>query len=424
MGATGLGSEASVGHRVDVTLPGMWSPRTGINSARVVITGAGVVSGEVTTVDALWGQLAEGRAPMTELHDPTGVRVLPAAIDAQEFGRAERRRFARSSQLAVVAARRAVTASQLRSTGERCGVVMATASNGAESLTEETRRFDEDPRSVHPFLSCRGTGSQRATAVSLDLGWNGPSFAPSTACAAGNDALGLAMMLISTGVCDAVVVGGAEAPLSDPWIRSMDALGVIAADGIAQPFGEHRHGFLMAEGAAAVVLETEARAQGRGAQILGSIEGYAATCDAFHLASPDPSGVHAERSIRDALTSAGVGIDEVGLYCAHASATRANDSVEAEIVQRVFGRVPILATKGLTGHPFGASAIFEAILSLESLRRSSVPPPLGMGEPMAGVDLVGLSEAASAPRANIAVSAAFGLGGVNSTVVLRGSEPG
>jgi 3-oxoacyl-[acyl-carrier-protein] synthase II len=398
----------------------MWSPRTELNGSSVVVTGVGVASGQAESAAALWALLEAGEAQETSLHTATGVRVLPAFIDAGEFGRTERRRTARSAQLAVVAARRAVSDGKPGAVGEGGGVVMATASNGAESLTEETRRFDADPRSVHPFLSCRATGSQRATAVSMDLGWTGPAFAPATACAAGNDALGLGMMLVASGTCEVVLVGGSEAPLSDPWIRSMDALGVVAEDGRGQPFDAGRHGFVMAEGAAAVLLESAERAAARGARIYGSVEGYSATCDAFNLASPDSSGVQAERSINSALRSAGVSAEEVSLYCAHASATRANDAVEAEVARRVFGSVPVLATKGLTGHPFGASAVFEAILALESLRRGVVPAPIGLVDPMEGALELGLRTEPVRLAGDVAVSTAFGLGGVNATVVLRG----
>lgn len=388
----------------------------------VAITGLGVASGENRTADQLWGALRRGETPPVKRHVATGVNVLPTPIDEADFSAADGRRLARSSRLALIAARQALRESRVQADPYRAAVVVATASAGAESWTDETRRYDADISSVQPFLACRATGSQRATAISAEFGWHGPSLSTGTACAAGNDAIGLGASLISAGTCDVVLVGGTDAPLADPGIRSMHSLGVVATDGIGRPFDVNRSGFLMAEGAGAMVLESEASARARSATIHGFVAGYAATSDGFHFVSPDPTGVHAERAITTALQNSGFSPADVSLYSAHASATKANDAVEVGIIRRLFPGAAVLATKGLTGHPFGATAVLEAILVLKALHAKTAPPPTGLVSPMPDVEYTGVSVEPQAFGPGVAVSAAFGLGGVNSAIILAGPD--
>lgn len=388
----------------------------------VVITGIGVVTADAATPAALWDRIvAQGDTPVGLHHSTVDVDVLAvdesAGID--DFSRRDLRRLARSTRLALVAARRAVSdAGDPDVDPDRGAVAMATAANGAMSLVEDTRRFDSDDDDVGRFLSCRMTGSQRATAVAAELGWRGPCQAPATACAAGNDAIAGAVELLRSGRCDVVLAGGTDAPLSEPWIASMHRLGVVAADGRCRPFDGDRHGFLMAEGAAACVLERRDRAEARGATIHLTVAGWHATCDAYHIANPAPGGEAAWASMQGALVDAGLDVADLGWYYAHATGTVANDLVEAALVAERVPDLPVVATKSVTGHPFAATAVLEIAVVAEAFRRGALPPIAGLDSldpAMASIDVV-TSERAVAPAP--AVSTAFGLGGVNTSVVL------
>lgn len=389
-----------------------------LHDERVVITGMGLASGEFETPSDLWAGLHDVSAPRLSSRF-AAANVLETPIAASEFSVRERSRLARSTRLAILAARRAMSDSSLVNfDSERAGSVIATASNGARSLVEECARFDDPDEVTRPYLSCRATGSQRASAVAMDLGFHGVVRSPSTACAAGNDAIADAFELIRSGRCDVVLAGGTESPLSGPWVESMANLRVVARDGRCQPFDQDRHGFMMAEAAAVLVIESASHAAARSAQVLAEILGWESTCDAFHISRPEPSGIQQRRSVSGAIRHSGLKPGDIGAYFAHGTGTVGNDVLEASMVTTILPDIPVVASKGLHGHPFAASAVLEAIIAITALKVGALPPTWGLAQKdpaCGGIDLV------TAPRRwtpAAIVSASFGLGGVNTAVVI------
>lgn len=224
--------------------------------------------------------------------------------------------------------------------------------------------------------------------------------------------------LITAGRCDLVVAGGVDNPLDDVFMQSMVDLRVAAHDGVSTPFCLERHGFTFAEGSAVVVLEAEDHAQRRGAPILADMLGWNATCDGFHIATPDPSGEPQRRCVRGALDDAGVAPEAVTTFLAHGTATSANDRIEAELVRAEFPEADVVAIKPAIGHPFGASATAAAVVAVEIMRRGRVPGMVTQGTADSQVADLRIAFHDGDWRPGPTVAFAMGMGGANSAVVL------
>jgi 3-oxoacyl-[acyl-carrier-protein] synthase II len=279
-------------------------------------------------------------------------------------------------------------------------------------------------------------GNAAAAAVAMRHGLHGQTYGVVSACAAGAHAIGAAMRMIRGGDADAVLCGGAEATLTPIAIAAFAAMAATSETGISRPFDARRDGFVMGEGAGALVLEDAEAAERRGARVLGEVLGYAATSDAHHLTAPDPEGREAARAITLAMADAGVAADEVDYVNAHGTSTPLNDRSETEALKAALGepaeRIPVSSTKSAIGHLLGAAGAVEAVATVGALERGIAPPTLGYGEPDEGLDLDYVpNEARPLETASgngggrhVAISNSFGFGGHNAVLCLASESNG
>lgn len=396
---------------------------------RVVITGAGSVNPLASDVPGTFAALAEGRVAIGALDLPNldrlsiriGAPVRGWQPDAY-FTRQEQALYDRAVQFAVVAARQAVTQSALVLGGDegfRAGVVLGTGGGGSTTTDEAYRAVYAEGRSrVHPFTVPRLMPNAAAAHLAMNHGLRGPSFTVSTACASSNHAMGLAFQMVRSGAAPVMLTGGAEATLSFGGIKAWEGLRVLSPDG-CRPFCASRNGLVQGEGAAVFVFEDRDRAVGRGASILAEVVGFAMTSDAADIVLPDPEG--ARRAMAGALVDAGLPPDTVGYVNAHGTGTTANDRSESLAIRAVFGPnpPPVSATKSMHGHLLGAAGAVELLAVLLALGEGVIAPTAGWRapDPECGLDVV--PNVARRVGVEVALSNAFGFGGMNACLALR-----
>lgn len=402
---------------------------------RVVITGAGVVSPLGAGAATFWDALADGRtgAAHVELESVGTICAFPVGEgeDARErFGQRDARRMDRAARFAAVAASLALEdAGDLGVASERVGVSVGSVHGGADTLLEAHRAFlERGPDRVGPLsIPLSLTNSPCASAARV-LGLRGPSASSATACAAGSDAIGTALWLVREGRADAMIAGGAEAPISPVVIAGYARLGALtpsvkAPERASSPFDAGRDGFVMGEGAGMLVLEEREHALARGARIYAELAGYGSSCDAGHLTDPDATGDGPARAMTIALADAGVAPEDVGYVNAHATSTVAGDAAEARALMRAgLGGAAVSSTKGAHGHLLGGAGGVEAVAMLMAFARDVLPPTLNLVEPDPEARLDHVVEARPA-RVDAAVSNSFGFGGHNACVVMTRHDP-
>jgi 3-oxoacyl-[acyl-carrier-protein] synthase II len=283
---------------------------------------------------------------------------------------------------------------------------------------------------VHPMCPLQYCGSLPSE-VAIVLGIRGPAYSISTACTAGADATGLALGLIASGVIDAAIVGGSEAPILPLLFHAFDRLQVISRlneppERASRPFSRDRAGFVLSEGAGMVVLEAEDVARERGARIYAELAGFGATSDAHHHLHPAPDGQQGVRAILQALAHAGARPGDVDYINAHGTSTAKNDAIETGIIKKAFGeragRIPISSSKSMLGHMLGASAAVELVISTLAVFHGLIPPTINLHEPDPDCDLDYVTEGARRAELRTVVSTSFGFGSRNAALVVRGVE--
>jgi 3-oxoacyl-[acyl-carrier-protein] synthase II len=259
-----------------------------------------------------------------------------------------------------------------------------------------------------------------AANTSMRFGWHGPSETIATACAAGTHAVTAAARLIASGRCDVAIGGGAEAAIQEVAVGAFVNMTALSSTGESRPFDARRDGFVIAEGAAALVLEDKERAVRRGARIYAEIAGGASTSDAHHITAPEPEGTGVVACMELALEDAGLKPSDIGHINAHGTSTPLNDSAEARAIQKVFGEPgpPVTSTKGLTGHSLGASGAIEAIASALTIFHGLIPPTAGLEQldPEITLDVVAGEPRPWTPAP--VLSNSFGFGGHNGCLVI------
>jgi 3-oxoacyl-[acyl-carrier-protein] synthase II len=269
-----------------------------------------------------------------------------------------------------------------------------------------------------------------AAVVSMKHSLRGQSFGVVSACASGGNAVGSALRMIQYGDADAVVCGGAEATLTDFGFACFNSMQALSPTGISRPFDVRRDGFVMGEGAGALVLEEAEAAAERGATVLGEVVGFGATSDAFHLTAPEPTGGPASRAIALALADAGATPQELDYINAHGTSTQLNDAAETAALKLALGdhakRIPISSTKSTIGHLLGAAGAVEAVATVRTLITGVIPPTLGYEEPDPDLDLDYVPGEARPlitgnGHAPLAISNSFAFGGHNVSLALRGA---
>ena len=406
---------------------------------RVVVTGMGALSPLGHSVEESWSGLVAGRSgigPMT-LCDPS---EFPCQISgevkdfdpSQFIPSKEARRMARFSQLAVSAALQAVEDAQLKindSNAHRYGVLLGNG-NGGFPTTEEGCRtmIKRGGMRVSPFFFPMTLPNMAASNISRTLGLKGYNSTVITACAASNQAIGEAAETLRRGAADVVLTGGAEAGISQLGLAGFCSMRALSTRNdepqrASRPFDAQRDGFVPAEGASILVLETEAHALKRGADILCEVAGFGCTADAFHQVQPEGSGEGAIRAMERALEDAGVGKDEVDYINAHGTSTPINDAVETTAIKGTFGprayKIPISSTKSMVGHSLGASGGLEAVACVRSIRDGLIHPTVNYEYPDETCDLDYVPNKARQADVRVALSNAFGFGGQNACLVFR-----
>jgi 3-oxoacyl-[acyl-carrier-protein] synthase II len=404
---------------------------------RVVITGIGAISPVGATSEETWRNLQEGRTGVGQItrFDPSGFETTFAA-EVKGFdpvsllGKKESRRLDRYAQFAVVVAREAMEQAGLTIDPEaagRVGVVMATAAGGMETIEEgaDTLRTS-GPRRVNPFFVPLMLGNMASGAVAIDLGARGPNLATVSACASAAHAIGEATDMIRAGRAEAMVAGGSEACVTPLMVAGFNAMGALSKrneepERASRPFDAGRDGFVMAEGAAALVLEAAEAAAARGATILGEVLGYATTDDAHHMVQPAPGGAGAAEAIRLALDDASLPPDAIDYVNAHGTSTQLNERLETAALKASLGkhayRVPISSTKSMTGHLLGAAGALEAAISLWAIRDGCLPPTINYEAPDPECDLDYVPNKARTAPVRRVLSNSLGFGGHNVALI-------
>jgi len=380
---------------------------------RVAITGVGVVSAVGIGKEAFWeGLLAPARV---------GVRRIENFDPSVWLGPKEIRRHDRYNQFGVAAAQMAWDdAGAPEVDPGRAGVIMGTGVGGLESLENqivmaEKRGYDR----ITPFLVPLFMANSNAASISMRFGLKGPCETISTACAAGNHAIANAAHLVAMGRLDVALAGGAEAAITPSAAAGFANMTALSKEGISRPFDRDRDGFVMAEGAAVLVLEDLDHARARGAHVYAVIEGTASTADAYHITAPAPGGLGARSAMELALVDAGITPADVGHINAHGTSTPLNDLAEAQAIRAVFGddAPPVTSLKGALGHALGAAAALEAVGVALTFEHGLIPPTQGTTalDPEIDLDVV-LKDPRPLPPGRI-ISNAFGFGGHNAVIV-------
>ncbi len=383
---------------------------------RVAVTGIGVISpcglGAEAFFEGLCSPAPEGER---RIHDFDPAEYFDKPKDA--------RRSDRYSQFALAAAEMALEQSgEIDADPVRKGVFIGTGIGGINTLEEQINICTEKgERRVSPFLVPMMMPNAAAASVSMRHGWQGPCENTVTACAAGTHAIGNAANLIRYGRCDAVLAGGAEAPFTPTAMAGFRNMTAFSSSGMSRPFDVRRDGFMMAEGAAVLVLEEWEAASARGATILGEIMGSASTADAHHITAPAPGGIGAISCMNLALEDAGLKASDIVHINAHGTSTPKNDAAEAGAINKLFGEDGplVTSTKGVTGHALGAAGALEAAAILMAMQHKLVPPTAGYGEPDPELEAINLVVGEPAPwEPGPSLSNSFGFGGHNGTLVI------
>ncbi|NQF15527.1 beta-ketoacyl-ACP synthase II [Brevibacillus sp. HB1.3] len=406
---------------------------------KVVVTGMGVISPIGNTVNQFWNSLVQGKSGISPIdtfdtaRNKTKIAGLVRDFDPLErFGRKEARRMDRFCQFALAAVEEALEDAELQLEEldrERIGVYVGSGIGGVGTLLEQHNVLrDRGPERVSPTLVPMLISNMAAAMISIKYGLYGPTMSPVTACSIGNTSIGEAFRLIRAGGADVVIAGGSEAAVTDISLASFSnatALSTRNDDpaGASRPFDAKRDGFVMAEGAGIVILESESHAKKRNARMYAEVIGYGASSDAYHMVATHPEGIGPYRAMRWALQEAGVQPTDVNVISAHATSTELGDRSETLAIKKLFGdqaySVPITANKSMTGHMFGAAGGAEAIALIKSLQEGIIPPTINQVERDPECDLDYVPNTARKATLDIGMSNSFGFGGHNAVIVLK-----
>jgi beta-ketoacyl-acyl-carrier-protein synthase II len=414
--------------------------QNGDRRRRVVITGMGVASPVGSTLEKFWTALLAGKSGIRRItrFDASGFPCQIAGeipdFEVEDFlSPKEARRMSFASQIAIGVIHLAVQDAGLPkrfSNPERVGVSLGTAIGGLERAFAAYAEYLEKGWSkVNPFVIPSAMHNTATFYVAERHSAFGPNKTIVTACAAGTQAVGEAAEMIRLGHADVVLTGAAEAAVSDfmfAGFAAMRALPINYNDDperASRPFDATREGFVFSEGAAGLVLESLEHAQQRGARIYAEVAGYASSSDAFHIATLEPSGNGALRTMRWALEDAQLAPSEVGYVNAHGTSTPTNDAVETLAIKLLFGDraydIPISSTKSMLGHSMGASGAIEAVACALTLKRGTIHPTINLEHPDPACDLDYVADGARQADVTVALSNSFGLGGQNACLILR-----
>jgi nodulation protein E len=398
---------------------------------RVVITGLGVISAIGHNVKDFWSNLVAGNSgigPITNI-DISNVKITNGAEvknydPTQHFEKKDLDMIDRFAQFCLVTAKEAVKDAGVEFTEEmkEATAVITGTSMGGETTHEKALYdlFHEGKTRAHPFTIPLVMLNSGASHVSMHFGLMGPAYTFSTACASSNHAIGNAFWLIRNGQCDMALAGGSETPFTWGYLKSWEAIRVVASD-TCRPFSKNRQGMILGEGGAMLFMETLESAKKRGARIYAEIVGFGMTADASHITKP--SQVGAEKAIKLALRDAGLEPSDIDYINAHGTATTINDAMEIGAIKNVFGehadKISVSSTKSMHGHVLGGTSALEAVATSLAVFNDVCPPTANYEEPDPECDLDVVPNVSKSKTIRAALSNSFAFGGLNAVIVFR-----
>lgn len=404
---------------------------------RVVITGMGVISPNGNGLKKFVNNTLAGKSGIKKISkfdaSETGISVAGEIDDYDReayVGKKNAKRMDLYTQYAMQTSSEAVEMAGINEENtapEDLGVIFGSGIGGLTTIQDQViRMHDKGPRRVSPFFIPMAIANMAAGNISIRFNAKNISTSIVTACASGTNSIGEAYRQIKEGRAKVMITGGSEATVNETAISGFAALTALSKSEdpmrASLPFDQNRNGFVLGEGAGAMVLESLEHAQKRGAKILGEIVGYGATSDAYHITSPDPEGAGAARAMKLAMEEAKISSSEVGYINAHGTATHANDSGESKAINQVFGKdsnVRVSSTKGMTGHLLGAAGAIEAVITVAGLAKDEFPANIGCfnQDPDCQINLINQDNQKF--TTNYAISNSFGFGGHNAVLAFK-----
>lgn len=411
--------------------------RSSAPQRRVVVTGMGLISPLGLTLVETWDGLVNGRSGIGTItqFDPTAYDAKIAgevkAFNPDEYiPKKEQKKMDRFIQFALGATKMAMDDSGLQVTEElkpRIGTIVGVGMGGLSFIeTQNEILRTRGPGRVSPFFIPSVITNMAAGQISMAYGFKGPNYCVSSACASGGHAISDSVDYIRQGKCDVMIAGGAEAvvtPMAIAGFASMRALSTRNDNpgAASRPWDRDRDGFVLAEGAAVLVLEDYEFAAQRGARIYCEVVGYGASSDAYHMTSPSPGGAGAAAAMRACLEDGRISGDKIDYINAHGTSTPAGDELETEAVKSVFGahakKLWVSSTKSMTGHTLGAAGAIESVISIQALKTNTAPPTINLDNPSPDCDLDYVPKVAREKKMNYVLNNTFGFGGTNCSLL-------
>jgi len=407
---------------------------------RVVVTGMGAITPVGNDVSSTWNALVRGCSGIAtvERFDVSDLDVRIAGevkhFDPTEYlDKKEARRMDRFLQLGMVAAREAMCDANLSISpdeAERIGVLVGSGIGGISTIVDAAITLHtRGPDRVSPFVVPMMLPDMLSGLIAIDTGAKGPNFAISSACATAGHTIGESVEIIKRGEADVMIAGGGEAPVTRIGLAAFDSMRALSRRNdepqrASRPFDRDRDGFVLAEAAGILVLESLEHATARGVRVYAEIVGYGSTGDAYHITAPSEGGEGAARAMRLALKRSGLSETEIGYINAHGTSTPHNDRTETQAIKSVFGEhaPPVSSTKSMTGHLIGASGAVEAIVCIKTILEGCLPPTINLENPDPECDLDYVPKTARARRVDAALSNSLGFGGHNTALIVKRFE--
>ena len=406
---------------------------------RVVVTGLGMLTPLGADVNSTWEGIKAGRSGIRPIeHFDTSdfstkfAGLVPDFELGDYLSAKEGRKMDLFVQYGMVAAIQAIGDAGLdmdKEDGERIGAAIGSGIGGLTNIEENHRKLlDSGPRKLSPFFVPSTIINMIAGNLAIMYGFKGPNFATVSACTTGTHNIGFAAQQIQLGVADVMIAGGAEKGSTPLGMGGFAAARALSSrndepQAASRPWDRERDGFVLGDGAGAVVVEEYERAKARGATIYAELVGYGMSDDAYHMTAPSENGAGAALSMRNALRDAGMDAGEVDYINAHATSTKLGDLAELNAVKQVFGehadKLAVSSTKSMIGHLLGAAGAVEAIMCLLAMRDNVAPPTINLNDPDDGCDLNLVPNLAQDRRIDVALSNSFGFGGTNGTLLFR-----
>lgn len=407
-------------------------------SRKVVVTGMGAVTPIGNNVEEYWYSLKNGKSGIDYIKNiDTSTIDVKIGAEVKEFHpeeviqKKEVRRLDKFSQFVLYAADEAIKSSGLdieSINSKRFGVYVGSGIGGFMTMESETEKIAiGKSKRVSPFFVPMTIINLGAGNISIKYGAKGPCTSMVTACATGNNNIGEAFRLIKDGYADIMLAGSGEAPITKMGVAGFASMKALnPSNDISRasiPFDKDRSGFVIGEGGAVLVLESEEHAKSRGAKILAEIVGYGSTCDAYHITCPHPEGEGAADAMIEAIEEAGIERNEVSYINAHGTSTPLNDKYETYAIKRVFNdyayNIPVSSTKSMTGHLLGGAGSIEAVACIKALQEGFIPPTIGLENVDEELDLDYVPNKGREKELKYVLSNSLGFGGHNATLLFK-----